>query len=224
MRSNLKIPLLIGLTLAVIICLWLVALKFNLQNSWQNKEKQNGLSLNQLIDEIGKIVQNSPLSKKSESGQNQLNDLSQKIAEKIKTYQETLNTATENWQTYQNKEYNFEFKYPGDWPTPSTLQKGNWPSDGGYPAKENSKWKLEIGGLIKGLCEGTDCYQFYFNGYSAKDYNTVVNELKNTDLIKILEQTTINESRVVIYNEGGICENKTALIFGQNQTIKFTGH
>jgi hypothetical protein len=131
----------------------------------------------------------------------------------------------EPWQTHKDEERGFMFNYPKEWTSgqAGSMTEQSSDNDGSYPSDENSRWRFNTL-YKKESCVGwEDCYQFYLDGYSIKNYDTVVKALKGNDLIKILKQTTINENQVVVYTEGGKCESKKAFIFGKNQTIKFTG-
>jgi hypothetical protein len=126
---------------------------------------------------------------------------------------------------YINDKYNFSFSYSKEWSAP-IFEEGDFYGGGSYPGNENSKWKLNIGGIAKGFCEGTDCYRLYFDGgFPTKDYNLIVDDLNNSDnLTKILKQINIVNGSAIIYTEGGMCESKDAMIFGNNQMIKFSGY
>jgi len=121
-------------------------------------------------------------------------------------------------QTYNNNQLGITFEYPKSFPVP--VYQANAYGTGGYPAGKDIRWRLNLDNISKGACEGSDCYLLYFDDYLKMDSIKVFNELKNDSFIYNLAQSIDqNGNKVIKYGEAGISESRSAIIFGQNQTL-----
>lgn len=127
-----------------------------------------------------------------------------------------------NWKTYQSKEYGFEFKHPKEWSVPQMIV-GRHTGGGSYPDEE-SVWRLYIGQKTSGACEGEDCYELYFDAYGAKSITDIRKNLQEDQLIRLTSEYEISGGSILVYEEGGICGSKKALILERTQMLKFTSH
>lgn len=135
---------------------------------------------------------------------------------------ETSVLDTLNWKTYRNEGYGFEFKYPNDWPLPIKL-KGSEYNNGGFRVATNSLWKLNVGPIAKGECEGVDCYVYGVEGFIAVNPDEVIQKLEADKSVNIENNNNIiNGVRSVMYSESEICGNKNVFIFGEKYTINFS--
>jgi hypothetical protein len=125
------------------------------------------------------------------------------------------------WKTYRNNELGIEFKYPNNWPSPVFYRV-----DSDDVSLFPIRWRLNIGFIEKGGCEGSDCYTFYYDGLqkSAEEtIETMNNEAKKEDaFLGIISRGYINNNQVITYWEGGACASRNAFIFDANQSIIFT--
>jgi hypothetical protein len=127
---------------------------------------------------------------------------------------------TTNWKTYRNEDIEISFQFPGDWPYP-VLDKRDFSVGGSY-VPGAAIWRLFIGPLVKGFCEGETCYIYYFDGWFPQNPEKIVADLKSNELIRIEQDSYIAGNRVVVYEEGGICGDRSAFIFLPAHTIRFT--
>lgn len=119
---------------------------------------------------------------------------------------------------YNNTQLGISFEYPPTWPVP--VYQSRAVGSGGYPSPENPQWRLKLGDIANGDCEGENCYLIYFDSYSVKDSVKAYNELKSDSLITNLTQSTdSNGVKIVKYSEVGMSDNRNAMIFGQNQLL-----
>lgn len=112
-----------------------------------------------------------------------------------------------DWKTYANAQYEFEFRYPADWPTP-TLRTG-----------DNTPY-LELGKIMKGACEGSDCSPYLIWIDMSENADEVLQVLRNNELISNIQSTQSAGFRRVTFNEDGICSFGNAHWFTPARTYK----
>lgn len=121
-------------------------------------------------------------------------------------------------KTFQDNELGIEFQYPKEWPQP-VVSPGVY--TGGFP-QQTSKWRLDIGIIGKGPCEGDDCAQYTLEELSYLEYSKTLQRLRKDDMISEIKERVANGQKVITYSEGGLSEYDKALIFGAGKTMQFT--
>lgn len=134
---------------------------------------------------------------------------------------QTSNDINLNLNLYTNTRLGILFDNPDGWPVPQQLPGDNY-GDGGFRVHNQSLWKLNIGHIDSSLCEGEPCYNYTMEGFPQVEPDIILEKLKNDSLIQLISDQNINGNRVFIYDEGGICGYKKALMFGKKSTVAFT--
>lgn len=130
------------------------------------------------------------------------------------------NTSTTGWKMFTNTQFGLTFSYPVDWPEPIVLTS-NLFSDGGYPSVETVQWRIEVGPVAQGACEGVDCYTYEIDGFSSGSSTAIANGLTTAPLTTIVSDTTSGSIRTIVYNEGGMCGNRNSFFFGGKYPVNF---
>ncbi|MFA5124478.1 MAG: DUF333 domain-containing protein [Patescibacteria group bacterium] len=128
----------------------------------------------------------------------------------------TTITTIADWSVYQSQEYGLEFQYPKNWPKPE-ISAGVY--TGGYP-QVRSNWRINVGPVSRGACEGEDCYGLYFDKFSVQNYAETLKALKNDGSINGITEEVINGNNVIFFTEAGMKDYASALIFGSAMMIK----
>ena len=131
--------------------------------------------------------------------------------------------ADAEWKRYEDAKLGIGFSHPPGWPAPSSGPGGKYGS-GGYHIAPESTWKLEVGPISKGACEGADCRLLSFQGFAPQDADRVAKQLLRNDMIALKSDGSIHGRHVITYSEGGICNDLAAVIFGHDQTVTFNSH
>lgn len=118
-----------------------------------------------------------------------------------------------NYKTYENLEYGFSFLYPKAWESPSVTTKLIY--NGGF---ELGTPQLTV--ILKTSPIDKDYPYLNVGIYKALDYDLV---LKNLKLYENLSDysTTVHantSNKMIEFSQLGECENRSAVIFGENQT------
>ena len=130
------------------------------------------------------------------------------------TYSEIVKSG--EWKTYKNEELGFQFDYAKDWEKPYYVPRGFF--DGGHP-KVTSDWRMYLG--PEATCTGFgDCIErhFHLDGFDP-DLN-VLGDMADDPLVTIVSDRTMNDARVVVFEQVGICVSRSALIFGEKHLYK----
>lgn len=129
------------------------------------------------------------------------------------------------WKSFNDKNLGLSFKIPNDWPEPqSNYAKFDF-TDGGYvPYETTGTQIMELGPIVKGGCEGTDCRFYRIEVYPALDTRKIISELQNSPGFTLSDNQSyiaVNGNNAIIFQSDGICGNKSAVIFGTDNTIIF---
>lgn len=134
------------------------------------------------------------------------------------TYSELAKSG--EWDTYKNEELGFQFDYAEDWGKPYYVPRGFF--DGGHPLV-TSKWRIYLG--PKAACTGYgECIErkFHLDGYDVSLSSSIVEDLLDAPLVTIISDRVINDVRMLVVEEGGICTMRSTLIFGEKYLYKLT--
>lgn len=130
-NKNTKYYAIITACSIIIIGFWLYSLKLNLSQPVDSTDSENDeTDLTDLKNTLFDAFRTHPLQAPEPTTEEQLNQLTNKMAEEIKNQNSTptadwlavvqkiknrsINSTTE-WLTYKNDESGFEFKYPKEW-------------------------------------------------------------------------------------------------------------
>jgi len=116
--------------------------------------------------------------------------------------------------TYNNADLGFCFKYDKNWDEPVLKDQGFEYGDIG-----TSNWKLVVGPKCDGCAEGTDIVPFRINGYPENA--DIANKVYSYEFNNVKSDNTQGTTRVIEYEEGGMCGSRKALIIheGSEQLI-----
>jgi hypothetical protein len=128
----------------------------------------------------------------------------------------------ESWKTYSDHKIGVSFRFPQEWPSPF-IQSINTKEHAGIPAGRPLLWTINLGLKAKALCEGTDCYIWYLDGFTPELPERVITQLQASEEIEIEKDYFVHGNRIITYREPGICGDKRAFIFTSKYTMQFTG-
>lgn len=135
------------------------------------------------------------------------------------TLENNIDLSGSSLANYYEESILLGFKYPSEW-TSFDLNSGGDYFEGSYRVTDESEWQLNFGPRETVGCDGADCYPFAMEGFEPQDEDNVKGIMEDDSFIKILSDSTINQNRVIIYEETGICVNLSAVIFA-GDTIMF---
>jgi hypothetical protein len=78
-----------------------------------------------------------------------------------------------------------------------------------------AQWRIDVGPIVQGACEGENCYEFEIFGYSP---TLSFNDVFSTSTI--VSDTTNGGVRTVVDLESGIGTSRNAYIFGEKYTVR----
>lgn len=144
-----------------------------------------------------------------------------KLIEQVLFSFQFLDNNTADWQTYTNEELGVSFKYPLEWPKPKVGPEQY--SCCGYPYPEIPANIISLGPLIDGDMEGGESYyEYQLLFHDAKEYETVLDDLSEDSLINVVRNDLNNE--FIVYDEGGICGFRKAIIIGDENSVILQSH
>lgn len=118
-----------------------------------------------------------------------------------------------NWTPYENEELGFVLQYSDEWPVPDTVMRGFF--DGGIPSKI-SLWRVFLGPKV--TCQGYgECLdrKFSLDGFRATDAQVALRELQEDEKVTIIDDKTVNDTRMILFEYRTLCTQRTALFFGK---------
>lgn len=107
-----------------------------------------------------------------------------------------INSETGDWKTYRNDEFGILFEYPASWPEPVEETQLN----------EGTHWRLSIGPIQEGFCEGSDCYIYNIYSTSDNDLDEFKKQIKEDGAMDVIEEYGQGSYTVLKYTGSGICK------------------
>lgn len=139
--------------------------------------------------------------------------------------------VAEDWKTYKNVKYGFEFRYPKEWPAP-VLTVPTQETDTAFLNYESVRtlWHLGVG-KQEAACEGELCHLLTMEGYDAGGFNShqnfqqaLIEDLKEDELAWIESEDKLNGADAIVFASGGMCGYRNAYVFSKQMSLYFTAH